>query len=410
MRWLQTLSLAWALALVAYPAWAQAGILFTPHLDEYSVKPNGTYTEGTLILSQINEVFDRNGERVELGRPFVPAGASTDTALALFKVLWVGNLFRDTGVPYLNDHDQFCRLIGGFGYQQNTAQVAERGRLFGAQAGSNGLSDLFAVCGFYTSEHRYGPLKFNGLVSTTLKEPIGQYDPDAMLNVGTNYRTITPQLAFNANLYGRLSIDGTLAYQINEDNDEPAFGGTTPTRIADWINAEVNFAWKFSEHWYADLGYSWHRSVGSNYYDQVSINFKDQPLAPETLCGALGIGSTLCNSPLLDSFYLAPRSGPYADNGVQSSLVSAGIYYVYRTSTVLQARVVQPISGRGSQIDVVYDVCAVSNCPGPDRNNTGVGDNAFAQEVATLFGVGEAAATSASPYLELRFVYLFWAP
>lgn len=409
MRWLQALSGLGLFLLVVQSAPAQGGILFTPHLSEYARQPLGTYTETTLIFSEIEKVYDRNGEVVELGRPFVPAGASTDTALALFKVLWVGNMFRDSGVPFLRDHPQFCRVITSLGYQQNTEQVAERGRLFGSQPGSNGLGDLYALCGIYGAEHRWGPAQFNGLLGVTLKEPIGQYDPDAMLNIGSNYRSVIPQFAFHANLYGRLLIDGTLAYQINSDNPNPAFGGTTPTRIADWFNAEINFAWKFSEKWFADIGYSFHKSMGRNHYDQVSINFKDQPIAPDALCDNLGLNRTVCDTPLLDSFYLEPRRGPYSDNGVSGTLLTAGIYYVYRSSSVLQLRVVQPVAGRGSQIDVVYDVCATSDCPGPPTQG-GSGQNSIAEQVATLFGVQEAAATSASPYLELRLVYLFWAP
>lgn len=408
MRRLPALIVGLWLALGSGPA--LAGLLFTPHLSEYAIQEPGVYTESTLIYTEIGDVFDREGNKVKIGTPFVPAGATTQSGLALFKVLWVGNLFRDTGVPYLKDNPQFCRLIAGFGYQENTRQIADRGRLFGARPGSNGLSDLYGVCGVYTPQFRAGPLKFNGLVSTTLKEPTGQYDTDAMLNVGSGYRSVIPQLAFHGELFGRVYMDAILAYQFNGNNDSPSFGGTTPTGIADWWNAEANLAWKFSEHWFADIGYSFHKSVGNNRYDQVTVNFKDQPLAPDTLCAALGLGPTVCNTPVLDAFYVAPRRGPYEDRGVQSTLLSAGISYIYRSSSVLQFRLVKPVSGRGSQFDVVYDVCASSNCPGGDSNNNGVGDNAISQLNTTLFGVQEAAATSASPYAELRFVYLFWAP
>lgn len=401
MRRLQTLIGAVVLTLVLEPARAQAGILFTPHLSEYAVQAPGVYTETTFIFTEIEHVYDRNGNKVKLGTPFVPAGASTDSALALFKVLWVGNLFRDTAVPYLKDHSQFCRLIGGLGYQQNTEQVADRGRLFGARPGSNGLTDLYGLCGVYTDEFRWGPAKFNGLFALNLKEPVGQYDTDAMLNIGTNYRSISPQIAFHSELFGRVFVDGTVAYQFNGDNPNPSFGGTTPTGIADWFNAEVNLAWKFNQHWFADVGYSFRKSVGRNRYDKVTINFKDQPLAPDTLCDSLGLGRTLCDSPLLDSFYVAPRPGPYEDRGVQGTILTAGVSYVYRSSSVLQFRIAQPISGRGSQIDVVYDVCASPSC-GPR--------NSFSTLNTQLFGVQEAAAISASPYAELRFVYLFWAP
>lgn len=396
---------------------AHAGIVFTPHVSEYAILPSGMYAEYTLIGTEIESIFDREGNRIPLGEPFVPAGDSTDAVLFLYKALWVGNLFRDSDIPILSKHPQFCRVIGTVGYQQNTGAIAARARLFDQKPGNNGLGDLFGLCGIYSSEVRAGPVKANGLVSTTVKFPIGRYDQKAALNTGTNYWSVIPQLAFHAELFGRVYVDGTVAYQFNGDNDKPSFGGLTPTRIADVYNGEINFAYKWSEHWFTDVGFSYRKSVGPNYYDKVTVNFEDQPLSPQTACDntnnnitntgnmlgvALGpvVSQQLCDNPLTDQFYLQPRSGPYEDRGVQGTLMTLGASYVYRASTVLQARVAKPIAGRGSQIDAVFDVCATAGCTTPPTS----------QVTTTLFGVQEAAAVSASPYFELRLVHLFWAP
>jgi hypothetical protein len=390
---------------------AQAGIVFTPHLSEYSRLPPGQYTEFTLITSEIEHIYNREGEKIELGRPFVPAGDSTDVALGLVKFLWIGNLFRDTEIEFLRDRPQFCRGIGVLGYQQNTGAIANRVRLFGQRPGANGIGDLFGLCGIYGKEHRLGPLKFNGLFATTVKFPIGDYDTQAALNIGTNYWSYIPQLALHAELFGRLYVDGTVAYQFNDNNDTPSFGGLTPTRVADVRNAEINLAWKFSERWFVDLGYSYRESVGPNYFDKVSINFKDQPLSPQSACdntnnglGVRLVSQEVCDNPGSDQFFLEPRPGPYADRGTQGRLLTAGIYYVYRASTVLQLRMAQPVGGRGSEIDVIFDTCVQNPCV---RDEPG---NDVADTPARLFGVQEAASVSASPYFELRLVYLFWAP
>jgi hypothetical protein len=408
MRRLQAVALAAALASPA----AGAGITFTPHFGEYARLGSGQYTEVTLIGTQIEHIYNRDGRKISLGEPFVPVGDSTDAALALIKYLWIGNVFRDSGVPFLDSHPQFCRMIGLVGYQQNTGAIANRARLFGQRPGANGIGDLYGLCGTYTDEYRVGSTQGNGVLSATVKFPVGEYDPNAALNIGTHYWSVVPQFAWHTESFGRLTMDGTLAYQWNGDNDQPAFGGLTPTRIADWWNAEVNFTWKFTEHWFADVGYGYRRSVGRNYYDQVTVNFKTQPLSPQSACdstnaglGMLGIppllSQSICLNPLLQQFYLAPRPGPYADNGVMGQLATAGIYYIYRTSTVLQARVAMPLRGRGSEIDAVFDVCATADCSAA---------NSVTTTPSRLFGVQEAAAISASPYLELRMVYLFWAP
>lgn len=385
---------------------AHAGIIFTPHLSEYSKLPPGQYTEFTFVYTDIEDVYDRDGRRVQAGAPFIPPGESVQATLALMKFLWIGNVFRDTSIWYLKDHPQFCRMIGGLGWQQSSDAIYERSRLFGLTGGGNGLVDLFGLCGIYTDEYRWGPLKANGLWAGTVKFPIGRWDRDALLNTGTNYWSYIPQFAAHAELWGRLIMDATAAYHFHGDNDQPAFGGTTPTRIADWRTFEGNLAFKWTEHWFTDIGFSHRESVGPNYYDQVTVTFKD-PQPAQTACnntnnglGIVVIDQNLCNT--TNQFYLRPQPGSYADRGIYGDALTAGIYYIYRTSSVLNLRMFYPLAGRGSQIDVTYDVCAENPCSDGNPPVSTVG--------TTLNGVQEAAAISASPFFEARFVYLFWAP
>jgi hypothetical protein len=396
-----------ALVLLGCAGAAQAGIIFTPHLSEYSKLPPGQYTEFTFVYTDIEDVYDRNGRRVQAGAPFVPPGESVQATLALMKFLWIGNLFRDTGIPILNDHQQFCRVIGGLGWQQGSDAIWERSKLFGLTGGGNGLVDLFALCGIYTDEYRLGPIKANGLFGGTVKFPIGTWDNQALLNTGTNYWSYIPQFALHAEAWGRFLIDATAAYHFHGDNDDPAFGGTTPTRIADWRTYEGNLAFKWNEHWYTDVGFSHRESVGPNYYDQVDVTFKD-PQPAQTACdntnnglGTVIVDPALCNS--TNQFWLAPRPGSYKDKGIYGDAITGGLYYIYRTSSVLNLRVFYPLAGRGSQFDITYDVCTDTPCSQTAPSHVSTVNT-------TLNGVQEAAAISASPFYELRFVYLFWAP
>jgi len=415
MRKLQ--AVAAALALSAGAGTAEAGIIFEPHLGEYARLPAGQYTEAEFDYTAIRNVYDRDGGKISFGAPFIAAGDRLDAGLALMKFLWVGNVFRDSGVPLLNTHPQFCRGIVELGYEQATGAAVAMDNSAGQSSGANGIGDFYGLCGLYGDEHVWGPLHLNGVLGVTEKVPIGQYNTDSLLNIGTHYWSTIPQLAWHADLYGRLQMDSSLAYQFNGSNNNPAFGGLTPTRPADWFNAESNLTWKFTEHWYADVGYSYHVSIGTNRYDKFSLTQKNQPLPPTSLCqnptmGALpfpvAIPPSLCDS--VNDFYLAPRPGPYADNGVMGKLVTAGFYYVYRSSVVLNARVLLPVGGRGGQIDTVYDVCAAQPCPGPKSALTPNGENSISTVASTQNAVQEASATSASPLFELRLVYLFWAP
>jgi Putative MetA-pathway of phenol degradation len=402
-----------ALAAALAAGSAQAGIIFTPHLSEYSKLPHGQYTEFMFVHTTIEDVYDRTGKRIHLGAPYVPKGESVEANIALMKFLWIGNVFRDSGIPVLSDHAQFCRVIGGLGWQQSSRKVVERGRLFGLTGGGNGLTDVFGLCGIYTGDYRFGPLTANGLVANTVKFPVGRFDREALLNTGTNYWSTIPQVALHAELWGRLILDATASYQFNGDNDQPAYGGMTPTRIADWRTQEVNLAFKWSEHWFTDVGFSHRESVGPNRFDQVTVSYKD-PIPAQQACdntnNGLGIpiiDPSLCNSS--NRFYVTPKPGTYADRGIYGDALTAGVYYVYRTSSVLNLRVFYPLAGRGSQIDVDFEVCSDTVANRPPCTTSSPNYVSSLPDVL-LNGVQEAAATSASPYIEARFVYLFWAP
>jgi hypothetical protein len=402
----RALGAAGAAALIAWAGGAQAGIIFTPHVSEYSVLAQAPYTEFTTIYTEIEHIYDDQGNKIELGTPFVPAGASTDAALALIKYLWIGNLFRDTDVPILKDRAQFCRVIGFVGYQQNTEQIAGRTRIFGLKPGGNGFGDLFGLCGIYGKHHEWGPLAVNGLLATTVKAPIGSYDSDAALNIGTRYWSYIPQFAFHGELFRRLFVDGSFAYHFHENSRETSFAGLTPSGIADWRTAEINFGWKWTERFFTDIGYSYRESVGPNTYDKVTIA-NEEPIRADDACRNLALSEELCNS--TNRFFVEPTppGGPFQDRGIHGALLTAGFVYVYRTTSVFGFRVAVPVDGQGSQITVPLDV--YNAIPDGDHGYRR-GSSRVATSSAKLFGVQEAAAISASPFLELRFVYLFWAP
>lgn len=385
---------------------AQAGIVFTPRLSEYARQAPGPYDEFALTVTRIEDSYDRDGGRTRVGAPFVAPGQHIDAALFTYKALWVGQPFRDSGLPWLADRELFCRAILTAGWQQASSAVAERGRKFGYVSGGSGPGDVFALCGVYSEDLRWRSWKFNGLFSTTVKLPVGRWDRDALLNVGTNYWSTIPQLALHAQWRGRLFVDATLAWQINASNDDPAYGGLTPTRPADVRNAEGNFAWKFSERWFADLGVSHRQTVGRNHYDGVDVRNRE-PLEATEACNTLALDPALCAATRL--FILQSQPGAYRDDGVRATLLTAGLSYVYRNSTVLSLRALLPVDGRGAQLDVPFDLYLAV----PDAQNPGAYTTAgppLLQTTTTLNGVQEAASVSASPGFELRLVHLFWAP
>lgn len=411
-----------AALLAVFWAPAHAGLVFTPHLGEYSRLPAGEYTEGTFVFTDIQNIYNRDGQKVHTGAPFIGDGDDVFASLFLLKMLWIGNVFRDTNIPILKTHPQFCRGIGVLGWQQGSSAVVARDLTAGQSSGASGLGDFYALCGIYGDEYTWGPLHFNGLLANTVKFPIGRYDTNSLLNTGTHYWTTIPQFAGHAELWGRLIFDGTIAQQINGNNDSPSFGGLTPTRPADVRNLEGNMAFKFNEHWFWDVGYSYRKTVGPNYYDKYSLNLKDQPIQAQDACNntnngtnnSLGISfvdAGLCNS--TSAFFIEPQKRTYQDRGIMGALATTGFYYIYRTSLVLAGRVAVPVKGRGGQIDVVYDIYNANpdGMGGYTRSANCIGSPGPCLTTgATQNTVQEAASVSASVYYEARLVYLFWAP
>jgi hypothetical protein len=70
---------------------------------------------------------------------------------------------------------------------------------------------------------------------------------------------------------------------------------------------------------------------------------------------------------------------------------------------VLSLRAALPLFGRGSRFGASYYSCATPDCNAQTQIPG-------ATQAARLSGVQEAAAISASPYFELRLVYLPFAP
>lgn len=388
-----------AACLLALPA--PAAILFTPHVSEYAKLSRGTYVDTTLVHSRIDRIWDAQGRKVAPGNTAIPPGEAVSATLLLARALWIGNLFENSGLPFLAERDQVFRVIGGAGRQTGSGAINDLSRDFGQTTSASGLGDLFVLGGLYGREYHLGPLHGNGLYTLTVKAPVGSFQSDSLLNTGTRYWSVIPQLSHHQDWFGALSLDATAAYQWNSRASRSAYGGLTPTRPASVVNLEANLAWKFNARWFAEAGFSHYRSTGRNRYDAVTLNLADQPVPPTTACETLLVPSAQCG--LIDTFFLAPVPGSYRDRGTRQSLVTAGITYVYRASAVASVRAALPVAGRGSQFSVPYSVCARAPC-GPDTELPGL------RQTARLSGVQEAAAISASPYFELRLVFLLFAP
>ena len=391
-----------AFAISLWTGAADAALYYMPHMGEYSKVIPGQIGLLAVYNASYTEVWDRNGKKA----PIIDGGA--DINAVIIGSAWVGNMFRDTDWAFLAKRPQICGLAFGAGQVQARGSVRDIANSIGITAGNNGLTDLYMLCTLQDITRRWGMAKGHVQFSGTVKAPIGDYDTEALLQYATHYWTYIPQMSFHAER-GQLILDSTLAYQFNGDNDTPSAAGLTPTKPADWWNLGINLGWKFTERWWADIGFSHNETVGSNEFGKVSITLEDQPVPGTALCDldaltGLPLGGAtappeICNATTL--FFVAPRPGPYHDRGVLAQVLTAGIYYLYRSSMFVNLRVGQVVNGRGSQFDAVFDACTSEPC-GPD--------NATAQVSLVSNGVGESGAVVTQPFFELRFIFPFAAP
>ena len=112
MRGLQALG---ALVLLAGAGVAHAGIIFTPHLSEYSKLPPGQYTEFTFVYTDIEDVYDRNGKRVHAGSPRLVQtalhGEADDAAVAVLHLPFRQLMLRMARQSWIEDMRDALMLL-----------------------------------------------------------------------------------------------------------------------------------------------------------------------------------------------------------------------------------------------------------------------------------------------------------
>lgn len=113
------------------------------------------------------------------------------------------------------------RVIDTAGRQSGSGAINDLSRQFDLSNSSSGIGDLCLLVGFYGEEYHWGPLHGNGLDTLTVKAPIGSYQQDSLLNIGTRYCSAYPQLSQHQDGFGKLSLDATAALQINGSNGRP---------------------------------------------------------------------------------------------------------------------------------------------------------------------------------------------
>ena len=161
------------------------------------------------------------------------------------------------------------KMLGGqLGFYAAQPLVDLRLQIAGQRDHNSGLGDLiFApMLGWHKDNHHWA-----AAVETIF--PTGDYDPDQLANIGKNYYTFRPILAYSYSDPTGWDISTKMSYSVNTENDD------THYKSGDYFAADYSVGYKLNPNLLLALeGYAF-KQLKSDESDNLDIDFKGQALA-----------------------------------------------------------------------------------------------------------------------------------
>lgn len=205
---------------------------------------------------------------VPVGLNFLVAGYTYSTGgLATDPATVLQNAELEIHAPLL----AYARSFDAWGKSAKFDAVLAAGCLSGT-AEANGVPVSRDICGGLDPAFRV-TVNFHGAPALSLAEfrgyrqdliagaslqviaPLGQYDPERLVNLGTNRWTFKPELGMSKKL-GALTVEGAVGVAFFTDNDEYYLGRTREQQPV--VSTQVHLIYEFS-------GGTW-MAVNANYY------------------------------------------------------------------------------------------------------------------------------------------------
>lgn len=161
------------------------------------------------------------------------------------------------------------QLLGGqLGFYAAQPLVDLRLKMAGQSDHEHGLGDfIFApMLGWHAGHHHWA-----AAIETVL--PTGEYDKNRLANLGKNYYSVRPIIAYTYSDPKGWDISTKLSYSFNSENDD------THYQSGDYFAADYNVGYKVTPHWLVGLqGYAF-KQLEDDQQQDVDIGFKGQALA-----------------------------------------------------------------------------------------------------------------------------------
>lgn len=352
-----------ALGLLAACAGAQAE---APDLGlgRYLSKYPGMYASVQVSRDPRDSVFDQSGEKIDGVLPTYGAGNEFAETRGTLALEWHFPWFETAGIPLVSDRLWSARATLGYARLETQGPIEDAVAEQDGVAKGDGLTDIDLAFGpvLYGSRdwrtRKTTPLSL--LLLFNLGLPVGERDPDAPNNVGSNVFSYGATLGGHAQVSGWL-LDAGLAWRGYARNHEPAFGAQEPAQRGDDFVFDATLARRLLRDLY--LSVSWHqRSGGDNQYSELRYSANPPP-------------------PSLPIYETFPDPGNFHDGGTRLSQLAVGLHGYLGQRLLLSLDYVMPQSGRSGGFDLPYleqlsDCAALGGC-NPQANGSDPVDGLF---------------------------------
>jgi opacity protein-like surface antigen len=311
----------------------------------YLARYPAMYAAAGLSYDARDEIFDAQGETRGSAAPTYGAGVAFPETRASTQLQWFFPFFETEAIPLISSRLWTARAE--FGYARSKTEGAGLKSFIAAndlQEKGDGLADVQLEFGpvLYGSQdwrtRQDTPLSV--LMLAGLRIPIGERDPDAPNNVGSNAFAWHVALGAHWRPFSGWFVDLGGRWRSYASNQESAFGGHEPSRQGDDLSVDLSVAARLIWSVYASASLYARRGDDNEYSNS---RFANNP-PPAGL--------------LMETF---PQPGSFRDGGTRELRLDLGAHWFITQRLLATLHYTHPLSGESGEFDLPY-VQQLQNC------------------------------------------------
>ncbi len=342
--------------LLALAGSAHAGDV-PPQFGRYLPLYPAFHTSTSLGFDARDRSYDASGKEQDTATPNLPGKTRFPEQRLDVSAIWTLPLFEAAGVPFFDSRLHTVRLHGGYSRNDTRGALADFARdtrddrttrANSLSTRSNGLTDVTMEFGSWLlgssnwrerSETPYALLALIGL-----RLPTGGYNRDAPINPGSNTLAAHGQLGLYARPWPGAHLDAGTGYRSYYKNQDPAFGGLSPTNQGDDLYWDLSLSQRVFSGFHLTAFADGHKGQANSYADARFA--PNAPAAPNTV-------------PASDNY---PTPGVYRDGGTKLIRAGLSLQGFIAQRWLLGLHYAMPLSGESGEFDLPYSNRQPAGC------------------------------------------------